>query len=343
MVSIQNEKLSLVNIVVRTHNRSKLLAIALDSIYHQSYKNIEIIVVDHDSKDNTEEIVRSYPGKILYIKHKGDYRDTFNVWRDNISGDFISFIDDDDLIKPDCIEILVNLLQSREDVDIVFSRHCFFRQYEKRYQIIGTTAFHGHQNIRKMLLRSNIIPWNAVLVRKNCLRKITKFDSKISGAFDYYFWIQLEAAGCKFYQLDNILGFIRKGLDSIQFKIEMMSEGRLQCIRYYGKHLSLYEKLKYGYFFISGYRHIRHGIILLENGDEKEGKKDLLFGIFSMCFSFRGRFKLISAFLILISCIITNPKQSRLRMEQLFKTCLFRNDHEIYSLTRNNILSPKIY
>ena len=64
--NILNSKIS---VLVTTYNRSSLLVRALNSIFRQSYTNIEVIVVDDCSTDNTQDVIRDYPASIIYHRH----------------------------------------------------------------------------------------------------------------------------------------------------------------------------------------------------------------------------------------------------------------------------------
>ena len=123
---MNNQKFPLVSVVVKTHNRSDLLFNALNCLIHQTYSPVEIIVIDHNSNDNTRDIVESFGESVRYFKHTGSYRDMYNIWHDKVSGDYVSFLDDDDYITADCIEKLVNILNAMKDVDVVFSRYRYF-------------------------------------------------------------------------------------------------------------------------------------------------------------------------------------------------------------------------
>ena len=61
-----NEKMPIVSIVVKTHNRCEMLKRALECLVNQTYKSIEIIVLDHDSHDETHMVVKAFREKIIY-------------------------------------------------------------------------------------------------------------------------------------------------------------------------------------------------------------------------------------------------------------------------------------
>lgn len=317
-------KSPLVSVVVKTHNRSKFLYRALSCLVNQTYKSLEIIVLDHNSSDDTEEVVKSFGNKVKYHKHVGIYRDMYNIWHEMVHGEFISFLDDDDYIDSVCIEKLVKILMSKKDIDVVFSRYQYFRKQDNVSIFESKSPEYNNHDIKRLLLLKCVIPLNAVLIRKTCLRYISKIGPEIIGAFDWYLWIQIAIGECKFHQHDEILGFIQRSPDSVQFDVKRMLLAMIQCVKYYGRHLSLWRKLRWGYFYSIGYYLICYGIDSLERADEKNGRILLMKGILSYCLALKNRLKLIPAMLILISSCISTPRKSRIRIEKLFRNYLFR-------------------
>lgn len=326
---MSDKRYPLVSIVVRTCNRAKLLHRALTCLEKQSYRPIEVIVIDHDSIDNTRDVIRSFGENFRCYRHTGEFHDTFNVWRDLVRGEFISVLDDDDYITPQCIEMLAEYLMGHDDTDIVYSRHQFFSCEENRCNLLEQTRLLPAGEIKKQLLTANVIPWNAVLIRKECLRKIPLIDSGIQGAYDWFFWVYAALAGCRFHQIDRILGFIQKSDDSVQYEIERMSIGGLKCIEFYGKNLNLKNKILYGYPFIYGFRLIRHGIICFEQNNIRKGRALLIRGLFFLFFSLRKRKSYLAAVLIWIASLFSDPRKARIRIENLLGRYFFRNFYEI--------------
>ena len=107
----------LISIAMATYNGGQYLSEQLDSIVNQTYTNIEIVIVDDDSKDNTVEIIKSYQQKYKFIKL---YQNPTNLgivksFEKAISlcnGDYIALSDQDDVWLPHKLEELVNKIGS---------------------------------------------------------------------------------------------------------------------------------------------------------------------------------------------------------------------------------------
>ena len=117
----------LVSVIIPAYNIEDYIGRCLDSIISQTYKNLEIIVVDDGSKDHTGEILDNYAKKDRRIKviHKenGGVSSARNKGIEVAEGDYIGFIDGDDLIEPGMYKTLVDLLEE-ENADIA---HCGYQ------------------------------------------------------------------------------------------------------------------------------------------------------------------------------------------------------------------------
>lgn len=104
----------IVSVIIPVYNSEKYLRYCLDSVVNQSYKDIEIIIVDDGSKDNSSEILDEYVGKYPGIKayHNENRGVSFsrNFGIDRASGDYLLFHDSDDWLKENAIEGLVKII-----------------------------------------------------------------------------------------------------------------------------------------------------------------------------------------------------------------------------------------
>ena len=104
----------LVSIIISAYNAEKYIAQTLDSVLKQTWKNLEIIVVNDGSKDSTAEILENYIHtgiKIVYQENKGQDAALNNGYRHS-SGEYIKFMDSDDLINPEMIQRQVEILNA---------------------------------------------------------------------------------------------------------------------------------------------------------------------------------------------------------------------------------------
>lgn len=108
----------LVSIVIPAYNAEKTIVKCLDSIVNQTYKNLEIIVVNDGSKDKTKEIIENYGDHriVLINKENGGVSSARNKGIDVAQGEYITFIDSDDYVAHDYIEALLTPCQNGADI-----------------------------------------------------------------------------------------------------------------------------------------------------------------------------------------------------------------------------------
>lgn len=112
------EESPLVSIITITRNRGEIISRAINSVINQSYDNIEYLIVDGNSTDNTEEVVRKFKDdRIKYIRLDENLPipETINVGFENSKGKYITFLDDDDEYLKCKVEKQVRLFENLSD------------------------------------------------------------------------------------------------------------------------------------------------------------------------------------------------------------------------------------
>ncbi len=111
---------TLVSVIIPTYNRAQYLPEAVESVLGQTYTNIEVIVVDDGSDDDTRERLRPYEGRIRYVyTENGGPARARNRGMKMAKGRYIAFLDSDDLYYPQKIELQARFLDGRDDVGLV--------------------------------------------------------------------------------------------------------------------------------------------------------------------------------------------------------------------------------
>lgn len=124
----------LVSVIIPTYNRSQLLVKSVESIFHQDYRPIEIIIVDDGSIDDTKDICKTLRKKaeslnisLVYIlQNNAGVSVARNTGLKNSHGEFIQFLDSDDLLHPQKIKIHSDYLKQDKSVDYIFSNRINF-------------------------------------------------------------------------------------------------------------------------------------------------------------------------------------------------------------------------
>ena len=187
----------LVSVIITTHNRSpKIVLRAVNSVLCQTYKNIEIIVVDDSSKeyvlrDDVEKIIRHKAPQILYIKHetnKGSCaaRNTGLLYA---KGYYVAFLDDDDEWLPQKIEEQIkgftddNIALVYSGITIIDEINCL--NYNAKFKAVKGKAF--YPLLKSCFIGSTSNP----LIKKECIENVGLFDTKMKSCQDYDLWLRI--------------------------------------------------------------------------------------------------------------------------------------------------------
>lgn len=175
----------IVSIIVPCYNQAAYLPAAIESIIAQTYKNLEIIVVNDGSKDNTDEVAQRYEA-VIYLEQVNQGVSTArNNGLKIAKGKYIIFLDSDDVLLPTALESGVRMLERQPQTSFVSSR-CELRTRSGKLLICSTKVSNPSY---EELLRRNFI-WHpaSVMFRKDILCEIGGFDNKhnICADFDIY-------------------------------------------------------------------------------------------------------------------------------------------------------------
>lgn len=124
------------SVIIPAYNVAEYIGECLDSIVNQTYRNLEIIVVNDGSTDNSREIIRRYESDsriVLIDKPNGGLSDARNAGINKATGDFITFVDGDDLISKETYEVNICLFDEDVELDMVQYPVMFDWQSEHQY------------------------------------------------------------------------------------------------------------------------------------------------------------------------------------------------------------------
>jgi glycosyltransferase involved in cell wall biosynthesis len=175
----------------------------------QTWGNIECIVVDDGSGDRTTEIARSYGDAVRCIRQENAERSAARNTGISIStGEFLSFLDADDILLPGKIQEQVSYLEANPEYDAVYSRVAYFRENKKhsKYTVRRITPT---GDIAPFLLQSNFITVNAPLFRREAVKRAGGFDVSLSRYEDWDFLLRLALTGSQFGFIDTVHALCR--------------------------------------------------------------------------------------------------------------------------------------
>ncbi len=181
-----------VSVCIPTFDRKEYLKETLDSILAQTYKNYEIIIVDDGSTDGTADMITSlgYPITYHWQQNTGDAA-ARNKLIELAKGDYISFIDSDDLLVPDAVEKMVEAIQAQPDEAVVYGSYYRIDEAGKVYGKCKRKLRSGH--ITKYLFQTILIHSCGSMFPRKMLKTASPFDDSLKVCSDYDLWLRLSA------------------------------------------------------------------------------------------------------------------------------------------------------
>ncbi len=182
----RQEVAGLVSVIIPAYNSAKHIDECLQSVFNQTYSRTEIVVVDDGSVDSTREVLAPYiwQGKIkyLYQANQGPAAARNLALRNSI-GEFVAFVDADDVWLPQKLEKQIAILTNNEEVGMVYSDSEWFGEEGGRRKEISyenrKAEYFRRGRIYNALLGFNFIPTMSVVVRRSILKKTGLFLEEI--------------------------------------------------------------------------------------------------------------------------------------------------------------------
>jgi glycosyltransferase involved in cell wall biosynthesis len=192
-----------ISVVIPTLNSARFAGEAIESVLRQSVPVGEILVVDGGSTDGTQNLVRAKSELVQVLPQEGRGRaGARNTGLRRASGDFIAFLDSDDLWVADKLAVQFDFLREHPEVEFVFGDMANFTGggSEDVAEILDSEV---HDDLRRnpanparmleCLLKVNLIPTSSVLFRKSCLQSVGFMNEQFAHCEDYEYWLRFAA------------------------------------------------------------------------------------------------------------------------------------------------------
>jgi len=224
-----------VSVIVSTYNRARYIADALESLWNQTYSDFEVIVVDDGSTDNTREIINEYKKKFknrmtyIYQENKGAFSAN-NVGLRAARGEYITFLDSDDVYLKDKIAMQVEVLDSGESVDIA---SCWYDKIDKE----GNPIPEKMERFQKDIATQDDVIWKRIAVgpvlmmfRRRCFDEVGYFDESFFNSGDLDLMFRCAAKGMKIRFVKKALMLYRKHDSNISRKVSEKLKNHIRAL-----------------------------------------------------------------------------------------------------------------
>lgn len=180
-----------ISVVVPTRNRAAYLLEALQSVFDQTYRDFEVIVVDDGSTDGTQqalEPLKSQKAIRYFLREPKGVSAARNFGVDQAQGKYIAFLDSDDLFLPTKLSKQIQIFQTKPGLGFV---HCWFSKFNDDGADLGvrdTSRFNGLIYPRMLHEWSVLMAMPCMLMSKAALEETGGFDEKMTWAEDLDLW-----------------------------------------------------------------------------------------------------------------------------------------------------------
>jgi glycosyltransferase involved in cell wall biosynthesis len=206
--TMADDEKGLVSVIIPAYNSLKWVKRAVNSVIRQTYRNVEVIVVDDGSTDGTFEYVKTNIPEITLLQqpNKG-VAAARNLGVRHSKGEFVAFLDADDLWAPEKLKLQMVIFEKYPSCGLCATDAVSFSFTEKEPELDSDYAFQVINNSVlidvdiKTLFRENIINTSSAVVRRDVFDKAGHFDENLRRTEDYDLWLRI-CDNWKIYYMD---------------------------------------------------------------------------------------------------------------------------------------------
>ena len=195
----------LVSIVTPPYNQGRFLRRTIESVLSQDYSNIEYIVIDGGSKDESFEILKSYGNRFNWVfEPDNGQADAINKGFALSRGEIRAYLNSDDVLSPDAVGKVVEHFQNHPEIDLLYGRANYIDEEDR---VTGPYNTADYSFAR--LMRDCCICQPAAFWRTRIARKVGPFNDRLHCARDYEYWLRIDRSGGGIKHIHDILACSR--------------------------------------------------------------------------------------------------------------------------------------
>lgn len=187
------------SIIIPSFNQGLFLEETLLSILHQNYPELELIVIDGGSTDNSVDIIRKYASSLAFWVSEPDHGQShaINKGLEKATGDWVAWMNSDDCYLPGAFDYVFRT-RPWQDMDFIFGNTCYGKTIDTSTDFIHDPA--GKNNLKNLLKFcysiEHIVPSQSVFIRRSILQKTGLLDENIHYCMDFDWY-------CRIYLVTN--------------------------------------------------------------------------------------------------------------------------------------------
>jgi glycosyltransferase involved in cell wall biosynthesis len=219
----------LVSVIIPTYNRASLVVEAVDSVLAQSFRNLELIVIDDGSTDETGARLAPYGDRLRYDRReRSGVSAARNRGLELARGEWVAFLDSDDLWQPKKLEVQVNFFVRTPGAEICQTGEIWIRNGRR----VNPRRKHAKPSgdIFEPSLELCLVSPSAVMVRKSLFSVVGAFDPLLPACEDYDLWLRI-ACRRRVFLIDEALVVKRGGHpDQLSRSTPFLDRYRIQAL-----------------------------------------------------------------------------------------------------------------
>jgi glycosyltransferase involved in cell wall biosynthesis len=211
---------NMISVIISTYNRAQRLKKAIESVLNQTYQDFEIIVVDDKSTDNTKEVLESFKDPRISVIYRKRNSGCDVVPKNQgimaAKGEYIAFLDDDNIYRPDHLAVLRQAMKEDERLDLVYGDRWIVDETGTVKPQLGMTSDFDPPT----LMKRNFIDTSDVLVKRQALIDVGGFDETVKKYVDWNVYVRMLKTGKRFKHVPVVITdyHLHPGMKSVKVK-----------------------------------------------------------------------------------------------------------------------------
>lgn len=200
-----------VSVIMPSYNTASFIAGSLDSVLQQSFQDFEVVVVNDGSPDTPElervlaPYLEKHAGKIVYIRQENKRAaGARNTAIGRARGEFLAFLDSDDIWLPDHLSAQMKLFEQDPNLDLVYCNGLSVGNPKLPSEFMKRCPSHSPADFQALAVERCQIPVSTVVARKTALVRAGLFDESLQRCDDYDMWLRAAFHGAKIAYTDTI-------------------------------------------------------------------------------------------------------------------------------------------
>ena len=219
-----------ISVIVPVFNGEKTISETIRSILNQTFQDLEILIINDGSTDNTLEILSEFEDERIKIfsYENGGLPVARNRGIEQSSGDFVTFLDADDLWEPEKLEEQLKSLRHNPKAGVSYSWTSFIDE-NSQFLYAWEPVYYSGDVYPDLLLRNFISSGSNIMIKRSVIEKAGYFDPNLKSVEDWDYYLRL-AALCEFAVVPKYHILYRKSSQSMTAKVDVMEETNLFVI-----------------------------------------------------------------------------------------------------------------